>query len=215
MTTSDQSSGLTVQSQAADDWMCDSRHPITAAVWWGSYIGYNYQPCACQILKDPTRPSYFWLSIWTDVPATASTTGAAAFSRPGRLVWEYNAYSYDEVLVGFDRNPPGQTTAFVPGFEPVYRYSVSIPKANWFYQPGTGTVYWFSVVAVYPDATAPYTWGWTNHAHAFNDDAVTTVSPYSPPPIGSLVWTPLYDQTRTSADLSFTLFTDPTELPPN
>jgi hypothetical protein len=216
LTTSDQSGGLTVQSQVADDWKCNSRNPITAAVWWGSYPGYNYQSCACQTMKDPIRPSYFWLSIWTDVPATVSTTGAAAYSHPGRLVWEYNAYNYDEVLVGFDKHPEAVATVPTPpGFEPVYRYSVSIPRANWFYQPGAGTIYWFSVVAVYPDASAPYTWGWTNHAHAFNDDAVTTVAPYLAPSSGNLIWTPLYDQTRASEDMSFTLFTDPLEFPPN
>ncbi len=47
LTTGDQSGGLTVQYQVADDLLCNSRNPITAAVWWGSYLGYNYQPCAC------------------------------------------------------------------------------------------------------------------------------------------------------------------------
>jgi hypothetical protein len=216
LTTGDQTTSLTVQSQVADDWMCKSRNPITAAVWWGSYLGYNYQSCSCQTQKSPKQPYYFWLSIWTDVPATPSTNGATSYSRPGRLVWQYNAYDYDEVLVGFDKHPEGATAVLVLGHEPVYRYSVSIPKKNWFYQPGANQIYWFSVVAVYQDSQIPYKWGWTNHAHAFNDDAVTTIAPYSAPYAGAgLVWTELYDQTNASEDMSFMLYTDPTELPPN
>jgi hypothetical protein len=216
LTTGDQTSNLTVQSQVADDWMCRSRNPITAAVWWGSYLGYNYQSCACQTQTAPKPPYYFWLSIWTDVPAAPSTTGITSFSRPGKLVWQYNAYDYDEVFVGFDKHPEGTTAVLVPGHEPVCRYSVSIPRTNWFYQPGANQVYWFSVVAVFQNAPVPYKWGWTNHAHAYNDDAVTTVAAYNTPFTGtSLVWTPLSDQTKASEDMSFMLFTDPSELPPN
>ncbi len=101
------------------------------------------------------------------------------------------------------------------GYEPVYRYSVSIPRDHWWYQPGPKQVYWFSVVAVYQDPSYPYKWGWTNHEHVYNDDAVTTLFPHGPPWSDTLLWTPLYDQTGASEDMSFTLFTDPEQYPAN
>jgi hypothetical protein len=207
LTTQEQSEGLTVQYQVADDWLCDSRNPITAAVWWGSYLGYYYQPCQCYDQPVPKKPDYFWLSLWTDAP-NLYPNDPASFSKPDHLVWEYKAYDYDEVLVGFDKHPEG--VGAQQGYEPVYRYSVRIPEDYWFYQPGRKQVYWFSVVAVFPDLTSiPYKWGWTNHKHVYNDDAVTTVFPYGYPLADTILWTPLYDQTGATEDMSFVLFTDP------
>jgi hypothetical protein len=57
-----------------------------------------------------------------------------------------------------------------------------------------------------PNHPPTYQWGWTNHKHKFNDDAVAgTLIPGSP----LLKWQELYDQTGKSADQSFVLFTDP------
>lgn len=202
-----QDDGLQVQYQVADDWLCDSAYPVTAAAWWGSYQGYYYQPCACQDQPAPQKPYYFWLSLWTDYP-DAYPNDPTTYSRPDQLVWEYKAFDYDEVLVGFDKHPEGP--GYEGAYEAVYRYSARIPKQYWFYQPGKQQVYWFSVVAVYRDATTiPYQWGWTNHQHAYNDDAVTSVFPYAYPAAAPIFWTPLYDQTGASEDMSFTLFTDP------
>jgi hypothetical protein len=61
-------------------------------------------------------------------------------------------------------------------------------------------------VAVYDQSTPNnYDWGWTNHKHTFNDDAVEG---YFDPPAG-WSWYELYDQTETSEDMSFILFTIP------
>jgi hypothetical protein len=40
-----ESQQFVLDRMVADDWRCDANTPITAAVWWGSYIGYHYQPC--------------------------------------------------------------------------------------------------------------------------------------------------------------------------
>jgi hypothetical protein len=72
-----------------------------------------------------------------------------------------------------------------------------------------GNIYWFSVVAVYNAGTDPqYDWGWTNHKHVFNDDAVGGyLLPDQPEPLWQ--WEKILDQTQESADMSFVLFTEP------
>ncbi|MCG8696642.1 MAG: hypothetical protein MI922_01205, partial [Bacteroidales bacterium] len=208
VTTSQQSQDFTVHRQVADDWLCHSPHPITAAVWWGSYLGYNYNACGCPQQPAPQKPLYFWLSLWTDIP-NLDPSNPLSYSKPDTLVWQYQAFNYDEVLVGYDNTPLLSAT---DKHEAVYRYSVRIPKQKWFYQPGKKQVYWFSVVAVYPDlSTIPYQWGWTNHMHVYNDNAVTSVFPYTPPNWNSVFWSPLFDQTGAKTDMSFILFTDPDE----
>ena len=159
---------LQIRRLVADDWLCTRITPVSAVVWWGSYMGYRYQACQCQQMTPPVKPDYFLLSIWSDVP----TSSNVPFSHPGEKVWEYKANDYDEVLVGYDKKPemawpsligtvePGQT----PGHEPVFRYSVRLPKENWFCQKNVNDVYWLSIVAVYKDPKAiVYPWGWTNH----------------------------------------------------
>jgi hypothetical protein len=97
-----------------------------------------------------------------------------------------------------------------PFREPVFRYSVKLPRDAWFFQEDVNDIYWFSVVAVYK--TNPrYPWGWTNHEHMFNDDAVAGYT-YSPEPPHYWTWTELRDQTGRSADMSFILFTDPNPI---
>jgi hypothetical protein len=241
----------------ADDWPCDKNTPITAATWWGSYIGYGYEACqdppTASFMPLPVKPDYFLLNIWTDVPASSSvppvsgdccfehgtpgcedpiceasvcvydpyccgtkwdefcageaqtdpgcecTEGIIMHSDPNEIVWEYRAYDYDEVLVGFDKHPHGEPN------EPVFRYSVKLPREAWFFQDEPNDVYWFSVVAVYDQKVPDYNWGWTNHWHAYNNDAVEG---YLDPP-GGWFWTELFDQTGVSEDMSFILFTDP------
>jgi hypothetical protein len=188
---------LNIKRLVADDWPCDQNTPITAAVWWGSYIGYRYEACVGPQPMPPVRPDYFWLAIWTDVPANVDLP----YSHPNDIIWEYMAKDYDEVLVGFDKYPEGEPN------EPVFRYSVRLPHEAWFLQDANDGIYWFSVVAVYDENTPPhYDWGWTNHRHVYNDDAVEG---YWDPPAGWF-WDELYDQTGlNSVDMSFILFTDP------
>jgi len=95
-----------------------------------------------------------------------------------------------------------------PPREPVFRYSVRLPQDEWFKQRDVNDIYWFSVVAVYDKSRPNYDWGWTNHPHVFNDDAVAgnldlATSEWS--------WIELLDQTENSEDMSFILFTDPKE----
>ncbi|MDH7599457.1 MAG: hypothetical protein QHH07_07470 [Sedimentisphaerales bacterium] len=153
-----------IDRQVADDWKAGQSSPVIAATWWGSYIGCRYKPCECNKLT-PTPPDYFLLSIWSDRPASAG----AGFSRPDKKLWEYKAFKYDQIQVGFDKQP---LTGGDSGYEPVFRYSVQIP-ADKVFIPNANEVYWFSVVAVYlGQKEVTYPWGWTNHEYMFNDTAV-------------------------------------------
>ncbi|MHC4467394.1 MAG: dockerin type I repeat-containing protein, partial [Planctomycetota bacterium] len=187
-----------IQRLVADDWPCDANTPITAAVWWGSYIGNEYYACVGP-QPTPTPPDYFLLNIWTDVPVDPNVAGS--FSHPNEMVWEYKAYEYDEVMVGYDKHPEDQTG---PPREPVFRYSVKLPEAEWFLQDTNDGIYWFSVVAVYDESTPDFDWGWTNHEHVYNDNAVAGV--FDSP--GGWSWQELYDQAGFS-DMSFILFHEP------
>ena len=154
--------GQSLRRIVADDWRCRGNLPVTSLVWWGSYIGYGYRPCECQQMPAPRQPDHFLLSIWTDVP-DPDPGNPNTFSRPGTKVWEYEAATFDEVLVGFDKHPEA-FESHIRGFEPVYRYTVRLPLKDWFCQRGQDNVYWLSVVAVYTDAKSiVYPWGWTNH----------------------------------------------------
>jgi hypothetical protein len=202
---------LTTQQQqpdiiqlAADDWLCERRTPVTAITWWGSYFGYMYEtPCITDIIQPPpVPPDYFLISIYKDVPADYPGN-QYPYSHPGRKLWEYRAYDYDEVFVGYDKHPIG-----APGpHEPVYRYSVRLPEDKWFKQREVNGIYWISILAVYrPDVQLNHGgWGWTNHPYVFGDDAVMGY-PVAP---DDWMWYEVFDQTGASADLSFMLFTDP------
>jgi hypothetical protein len=149
----------------------------------------------------PRKPDYFHLSIWTDVPAGVDP--AVPFSHPNEVIWKFNAFEYDEVLVGYDKDPRDEVG---PPREPVFRYSVRLPQDAWFMQEDVNNIYWFSVVAVYKDTVPNVHWGWTNHPHVFNDDAVAG---YLDPAVGVWTWEELHDQVGNSQDMSFVLFTEP------
>ncbi len=160
--TQESGGSVTYQQIAADDWQCAGATPVTGFAWWGSYLGYEYQPGACEILAAPRRPDHFLLSIWSNVPDT-DLTNSRDFSHPGEKLWEYQATDFDEVMVGSDKKP--DVTEFRKmDPEPVYRYSVRLPRANYFWQRTSAGTYWLSIAAVYKDAkTMVYPWGWTNH----------------------------------------------------
>jgi hypothetical protein len=419
---------LEIDRLVADDWPCDQNTPITAAVWWGSYIGYQFKPCHGPFMELPVPPDYFWLAIWDDVPA-GDPWNLYPYSHPNDILWQYKAYEYDEVLVGYDKHPhggldvvicgapsvrawnndvqaklqgtgqfnsvtiidanlvtptlaqlqtydavlvysdsnyqdaialgnvladyvdsgggvvcamfeigygsgpfphptaqlkgrwdtqgyyvlprtqqhgppqatlgtvynpahpimqgvstfdggtfsarPSPLTPIPPGVtlvadwndtsplvatktiggvpradlglyppsadvrgdfwvsttdgallmanaltwvagghvpssgprEPVFRYSVKLPHDDWFLQDTNDGVYWFSAVAVYNQHVPNYEWGWTNHQHVFNDDAVEGYYMMTEP--WQWEWFELYDQTGETEDMSFILFTDP------
>jgi len=171
ITSETQKEQLQIRRLVADDWLCTGITPVTAVVWWGSYIGYRYEACQCQQMTPPAKPDYFLLSIWTDVPpflsSTEDTGADVGYSHPGEKVWEYKAYDYDEVLVGYDKHPEYTILIYPPPpirREPVFRYSVRLPQEEWFCQKDVNDVYWLSIVAVYKNPQeARYPWGWTNH----------------------------------------------------
>ncbi|MBN1508566.1 MAG: hypothetical protein JW955_17080 [Sedimentisphaerales bacterium] len=199
--TSDYSTSELIDRQVADDWACEQLSPVIAAVWWGSYIGYADKACECNKLATPVRPDYFVLSIWSDSPRLSR----ADFSHPNQKLWEYKAYQYDEVQVGSDKDPEATRTR--TGYEPVFRYSVSIPEDQAFAPEAANDVYWFSVVAVYAyPKVANYPWGWTNHEHVFNDAAVAGSESTATPGRKTWTWQPLEDRTGASEDMSFVLF---------
>ncbi len=187
---------------AADDWRCLKRTPVTAVVWWGSYIGYGFEACSYPpFMPLPIRPNRFELRIWTDVP-DPNLNDPNTYSHPGHEIWSFDTDEYDEVLVGYDKKPHGEPN------EPVFRYSVSLPEDEWFRQPDYNEVFWLSVQAIYDQNIPNYTWGWTNHQHVFNDDAV---SGRYDDANEVWLWEELKDQTGASEDMSFMLFTDPNE----
>jgi hypothetical protein len=161
------------------------------------------------VWNNPDGP-FEWHALYD--PCTGETidlafeiTTGPAYSHPNNVLWEYKAYDYDEVLVGYDKHP---TYDFDPPREPVFRYSVKLPREHWFFQKDGSNIYWLSVVAVYKDGIPSTPWGWTNHKHVFMDDAVAgyldnTVEP----PVWQ--WEELYNQTGHSTDMSFQIFTDP------
>jgi hypothetical protein len=148
--------------------------------------------------KDSGTP--LWNKTLGGIVHTVAVGLGSSFSHPGEVIWEYETSKYDEVLVGYDKHPEGEPN------EPVFRYSIRLPEDKWFRQPNYNGIFWLSVQAVYDTNTPNYNWGWTNHKHVFNDDAV---SGYYDDVGGKWVWTELYDQTDASEDMSFMLFTDP------
>ena len=183
---------LQIERRVVDDWLCERIDPINAISWFGSYIGYEYKAYNCYEVEEPRRPDYFILSLLipTNVPVQDGNSG--------ELVWEYLAYDYDEVLVGYNRNPGGQPN------ESVFKYSVRLPEEAWFRQEHFDQKYWFSVVAVYRDTMdeIQHPWGWTNHPHMFGSPAISISRDGSVPE-------PIYDQEGEPVDMSFTLFTAP------
>lgn len=183
--------------QVADDWICENQDPVVAVIWNGSYIGYDYQACTCEETTEPRRPDYFLLSILINTPPD----DMGQSHHPGEKVWEYAAYDYDEVLAGYDRNPDVELT------EAVFRYSVRLPEDAWLRPETPGSVYWFSVVAVFegPIGEIPYQWGWTNHPYMFG---TTTLMLDSSSPSPSH-WQEYLDTNSGPVDMSYVFLTDP------
>jgi len=188
---------LLVLREVADDWACERQDPVVAISWHGSYLGYGYEPSACIEVPEPRRPDYFLLSLST----SARPDDEQPYEHPGERVWEYVAHAYDEVLVGYDKDPAGEPN------EPVFRYSVRLPEEAWFRQPALETVYWFSVVPVFeePIEDRLYHWGWTNHPHVFGSGA--TFIDYRVRMVPR--WQPVQNALEEMVDMSFTLYTTP------
>jgi len=194
--------GLLISREVVDDWPCELLDPVTAIVWNGSYIGYGYEACKCEEVPEPRRPDYFLLSIRDNTPGSDTEHD----NHPGEKIWEFRAENYDEVLVGYDRNPDGESN------EPVFRYSVRLPEEAWFRQDTPENIYWFSVVAVFRESSGeiPYDWGWTHRSHTFGSPALSIDSGTE----ATSQWQTLLDSTGRSVDMSFTLSTTPEQRSP-
>jgi hypothetical protein len=178
----------------ADDYRCLGTMPVTTVYWWGSYIGYQYIACKDVPASPSIKPDYFIIQI-------RSNELIGTVYVPSKVLWEYRAYDYDQVLVGYDKHPLEDPA------EPVFRYSVKLPKDKWFHQQAVEDVYWLSVVAVYKERKPDYEWGWTNHSHSFGHYAVGGWWINS----ADWDWQILKDQTGEGEDMSFVLFTNPDE----
>jgi len=189
---------------AADDWQCTSDLPVIGVRWWGSHLDWEGQA------PPEPAPRAFHIAIWTDIPASGTEP-----SHPDTLVWEYVA-QYTELVVetvGCDFYPEH-------AMDTCFRYEVMLPSDNWFHQPpGSETIYWLSICAIYDEPPMQFAWGWKTREHFYNDAAVRIVNPLLPT-IGSiyLEGEPIFDPDPTPWDLSFELFTlptIPTETPTN
>ena len=196
---------LEISQIAADDWLCRRRIPVSSIVWWGSYLGNEYTICQGCPAEQPESPDYFLISIWTDIPDN-DPCNLYGYSHPDSKVWEYKAFDYDEVLVGYCRPQMLEDE----WFEPVFRYSMRLSEDDWFCQPNVHSIYWLSIAAVYTNGYPEKPWAWTNHEHVFSDDGVRGWPDLGDPNIW--YWEELFDETtEESRDLSFLLFTDPDE----
>jgi hypothetical protein len=195
------STSETVEYEVADDWKSGSSSPIEAVAWWGSYQGYTYLANECNDKPQPVKPTYFLLSIWSNVP-DPNASNSQDFGHPGERLWEYPAMKYDEVMVGFDRVPADANA--LNGREPVFRYSVKLPVGRGFV-PEAGQTYWLSVMAAYGNPKLiTYPWGWTNHEQTSGAPAVQGTDSTLSRPVRT--WKRLYDASRDFEDMSFILF---------
>ena len=183
---------LSILGQVADDWVCEGRQPVNAVAWNGSYIGCEYRTCSCEEKIEPRRPDYFLLSIRTNTQSSDTENA----QRPGEKVWEYAAFDYDEVLVGYEGNLNGEPS------DAIFRYSVRLPEDAWFRPEFPESIYWLSITAVFnePIDEIPYQWGWTNHPHTFGTSALAAEPSQ---------WQVCLDMNDDPVDMSFVLFTAP------
>ena len=120
---------------AADDWLCDSNHPVTGIRWWGSYRGWNGPAPAFRGVEA------FYITIWTDVPVGVGED----FSHPGEVIWEYYAEIFTEERYGWDVDPIDNS------LETCFYYTVDLDLPFWFYQEPLDNIYWLSIAAIQPE----------------------------------------------------------------
>lgn len=188
---------LLMLRQVAADWVCERQGPVIAASWQGSYLGYAYEACGGEGGAEPRRPDYFLLYLQGNAPPNETEP----YEHPGETVWEYAAFDYDEVLVGFGLNPEGEPN------EAIFRYSVRFPEEAWFRQTSPDAAYWFSVVPVFtePVGDRTYHWGWTNRPHDSGGGALFTDYRLRMMP----QWQPAHDPQGQEVDMSFQFLTVP------
>ena len=187
----------------ADDFLCDRRSLITRIRIWASWKND-------QIPGDP-RNVRFTLSFHSDIPAGPN----GEFSRPGDVLWIYNAppFSYQANLVhqgpeGWwdPRNPFGY---LFPGDQMIWEYIFDIPTAQAFCQQGSPNapiVYWLDVQAKPMGGPSTAQFGWKTSPQHWNDDAVWGQGPEPyPGPWNELRYPMGHEMMGQSIDLAFAL----------
>jgi hypothetical protein len=180
----------------ADDWLCESRHPVTDVHWWGSYTNWieNVPPAFA--------PDRFHIGIWTDVPVGADTP----WSHPGVMIWEWVVARAElsERYVGCDFHEE-----YMDEPDACFRYDLQLPEDAWFWQEEPETIYWISISAIYSDEPPiENVWGWKTRRHYFNGDAVRIFDPTAPV-VGSefKLGEPIHDAAGNTWDMAFELTT--------
>lgn len=145
----------------ADDWKCSQTGYVKDIHFWASSKGDNFPPMNTSVIH---------VSIYSDIPATESSTG---YSMPGTLLWDrtFTGSQYDS---GPDE--PGDqgwldpvTGNAIPHDHKTYGI-VNIKNIDAPFQQQEGTIYW---LAAQVSTLTPYEDGWkTSISEHFMDDAV-------------------------------------------
>ena len=164
----------------ADDFQCTVAGPITNIQLWASFQG-----------DAPPSGQSFVLSIWNDLPVTATPFSQPS---PGPPYWTqtFNPGDYTVTPAGtgtehfYDPN-----TGLLASENNVWLYSFNVPATHPLCQQGQGKIYWVSVAAISPPAGTPQ-WGWKTSTNHWNDAGVLgKVDPIS----GNMLvpWQPLFN----------------------
>lgn len=169
----------------ADDWMCNDPRPVTDIHFWGSWW------------QDQPLDTYFYLSIYTDVPAVPGVS----YSRPGNEIWSYYGLPTSVRVWGTGNElfyDPNGVLPIAPEHT-VWQYNFELPPRHHFNQV-PGTVYWLSVQAA--NMAGDNVWGWKTSEQHWNDDATWVDNAPWPPD-----WNELRDPLNPSQslDMAFVL----------
>jgi hypothetical protein len=185
----------------ADDFRCTATGPITQIRIRGSWLNDLVATQAC-----------FCLGIWTDIPKAGTN-----YSRPGVRIcnWCFNPGQYSSFIYAsnvnekfYDPNIPG-TNGLIGSDTIIWEYVFDVPTNQTCIQTN-GNIYWVSVTM---DCVTTNLFGWKTCPTNFNDDAVFGHVEGINFPL--LDWVELRRPgTTNSLDLSFTVTTTLTNLPP-
>jgi|GEM_PF-4341268 len=148
----------------ADDWYCYSPRPVTSITWWGAYAGWKGSGAP------EGAPQKFHLGVWSDVPRTNDKN----WSHPGKMI---RSWVVDRPQLNETSDLGHQMPEWMPQPDSCFKYTYTIPEAQWFHQPGDSTVYWLSIAALYTEPPKDHVWGWLTREHYFNDNPVRILKP--------------------------------------